>query len=559
MRPTKTKLLFAAALATGAGCNIVQGYEQAGDSLFPEQSTHLASPGLRLVSGQYRELGLVAGSEPYLLARGADDDSGKLVAMRYADPRPCEIPRVVRFTATREPTRPAPLFSYFHEDVQVGTLHFADASCRTYALTFENARLPIAETETSLVVWADTELWLATPETGSREQLARNITDVIGDVFGKRYAVLAEGRLTLFDGDWKAQGTFGDQVSSVLRAGNSLFYRDGGGVHRIVAAESGSRILEDELLLDDACAMGTQDGTWVTLRSPCSGGKLVAIHEPSGLNFTLPFDADSTQVKLWPASGSPGRDPLNDPFWFFYLRSGDSESSQNTLLLRTPEGDEHALGGRATLQQLRLLESGSETYGYALIDVADQVGRYIWWNAAGETRVLAENTMWRPRRLVVDFDGNVGSLAAVSGDRLVVIAQGVPWRAFEYQDPTQAWTVLFHDLQGETGRLSAFYGDLNALQATPKELPFAAPALFAVASNVTALRSASLNDVLSGVIYFTDFDPTTRTGRLEYHNLELRFTARVNDQVADYIVSHDEVLYTVPYGDDAGIWLAPGK
>jgi hypothetical protein len=41
--------------------------------------------------------------------------------------------------------------------------------------------------------------------------------------------------------------------------------------------------------------------------------------------------------------------------------------------------------------------------------------------------------------------------------------------------------------------------------------------------------------------------------------LELRFTARVNEGVSDYIVSDDEVLYSIPYGDDAGIWLAPGK
>jgi hypothetical protein len=65
--------------------------------------------------------------------------------------------------------------------------------------------------------------------------------------------------------------------------------------------------------------------------------------------------------------------------------------------------------------------------------------------------------------------------------------------------------------------------------------------------------------VLSGVSYLTRFDPTTRTGRLEYRNLELRFTARVNNGVSDYLVAHDEILYTIPYGNDAGIWLVPGK
>jgi hypothetical protein len=541
------------------GCDIVQGFQDAGESLFPEQSTHLASPGLRLVSGNYRGLGVVAGSELYLLARGADDDTGKLYVMRYADPHPCEIPRVVSLSATREPTRAAPLFSYFEEDVRRGTLHFADVRCKTYPLTFDDARLPVAETATSVVVWAGTDLWLATPETGRQERLAEEVTGVTRGVFGDRFAVRAKGRWTVFDRTWQELGTFGDEVGSLLRAGKSLFYLDKVGAHRIVVSQDDSRIPEDELLASDACSLGSQDGIWVTVRSPCSGGELVAIHEPSGRSFTLPFDADPEQTKLVPALHSRGLDPLADPFWFFYLRSGESESSQNTLFVRTPAGDEHELGAHATLEQLRLLDSASEPYGYALVDVAGETGRYVWWNAAGETRVLAESVMWRPSRLIVDFDGTVGSVAVTSGARLRVLAERVPWQDFEYRDATKEWTVLFHDMQSESGRLSMFPGGIDELQSTPPDSPLVVPELADVASNAVVLGTSSLDRVLSGVVYLSDFDLSTRTGRLEYRNLELRFTARVNDGVADYVVADDEVLYTVPYGDEAGIWLAPGK
>ncbi len=85
------------------------------------------------------------------------------------------------------------------------------------------------------------------------------------------------------------------------------------------------------------------------------------------------------------------------------------------------------------------------------------------------------------------------------------------------------------------------------------------PQLSSLVSNVIVLSTSSLNDVLSGVIYLTDYDLTTRTGRLDYSSLDLRFSAHVHDGVSDYIVAHDEVLYTVPYGDDAGIWLVSGK
>ncbi|MCY7298535.1 MAG: hypothetical protein LH616_04920, partial [Ilumatobacteraceae bacterium] len=514
---------------------------------------------LRLVSGHYRGLGVMTGSELYLIARGADDETGKFFAMRYADPHPCELPGVGRFSATRDPSRSAPLLAYFHDDSHQGTLHFANAECKAYPFTLEDARLPLGETEQGVVVWAGTDLWLATPETGKQKLLADGVEDVIRGVFGKRNAVRANGRLTVFDASWKAQGTFGQEVGSVLRAGQSLFYLDAAGAHRIVANDADSNVVEDELLASDACMLGSQDGTWVAFRSPCSDGKVLAIHEPTGRTFTLPFDADPRQLKLVPALKSRGRDPLVDPFWFFYLRSGDDDSSKNTLFVRTPAGAELALGAHSTLLQLRLVESARETHGYALVDVDGETGRYVWWNAAGETRVLAEGAMWRPQRLIVDFDGTVGKLAVASGERLLVLANSVPWQAFEYQDDTREWTVLFHDMQAGVGRLSVFPAGLDALQAVPPDKPFTAPELTEMASNVIVFGTSSLNDVLSGVSYLTNFDPTTRTGRLEYRNLELRFTATVKSGVSDYVVSHDEVLYTVPYGADAGIWLVPGK
>jgi hypothetical protein len=554
-------MLVAVLGMAAAGCNIVQGYQDAGDSLFPEQSTHLASPGLRLVSGHYRGVAVIGGSELFMIARGADDDTAALFVMRYAEPQPCEIGGVARYSVTREPSRSAPLLSYFHEDVRRGTLHFADATCKTYALSFDDARLPVAETEQSLVVWAGTDLWLATPETGSQERLATDVTEVTRGVFGGRYVVQANGRLTLFDGDWQAQGTFGNEVSVVLPIGQSLFYVDASGVHRIASSEADSEALEDSLLVKDGCSLGTQDGRWVTLRSPCSGGKVLAIHEPSAGTFTLPFDANPYQLRLLPALNSPGRDPLSDPFWFFYLRSGEVEGSEDTLFVRTPAGDEHALGTHSTLLQLRLHESAddADTYGYALVDVQGETGRYLWWNAAGETRVLAENAMWRADRLIVDFDGTVGNVAVASGDRLRVLAEGVPWQDFEYQDGSKQWTVLFHDMHDGVGRLSVLQDGLDELASVPPDEPFTMPGLTAVASNVVTRGTASLNEVLSGVSYLSDFDMTSRTGRLEYRNLELRFTAQVSEGVSDYVVAHDEVLYTVPYGDDAGIWLAPGK
>jgi hypothetical protein len=553
------------ALAPSAGCNIVQGFQDAGDSLFPEQSTHLDAPGLRLAAGQYSSLDLARGAELYLLSREPDDQSGQLFVVRYADARVCVIPSVGRYSTTTGAQRRFPLLSYFHDGSTRGMLHFADMGCTNFDLEFEDARLPIAETDSGVVIWAGTDLWLATPETGSQMRLAENVDDIIGPVLGQSYGLMTGGRIELFAKDFTVQGLFGQQVSTVRGAGNTLFYMDEAGIHRLVVSQANSQGVADELLAADGCSLGNQDGTWVTFRSPCSGGPVIAIHEPTGRKFTLPFDAKPEQLKLTPARGSPGEDPTRDPFWFFGLRDGADADSENTLVIRTPAGAELTLGAHATLKQLSLQESDSETYGYALVDVAgsgsDKNGRYLWWDSSGQSKALAEHVLAQPSRLVVDFDGSLGKLAVTSGDRLNVLTEGVPWPSFEYTDAGKQWTVLFHDLDLTTqrGTLSAFYGSLDALSATPTDQPFTAPALEAIAHNVGVFRSASLNKLLSGVIYLADFDPVSATGRLEYRSMELRFTALVNNGVSDYRVFQDQLLYTIPRGDNAGIWLVAGK
>ena len=88
------RLLGVVSLTTLVGCNIVQGFQEAGDTLFPQQSTHLAAPGLRLASGHYHSLDVAVGAELFLLARTAHDPGDNLSVMRYAQPQPCSIPGV---------------------------------------------------------------------------------------------------------------------------------------------------------------------------------------------------------------------------------------------------------------------------------------------------------------------------------------------------------------------------------------------------------------------------------------------------------------------------------
>jgi hypothetical protein len=299
-----------------------------------------------------------------------------------------------------------------------------------------------------------------------------------------------------------------------------------------------------------------RDGTWATFHAPCAKGSLHALNEPAGVVYDLDLDADPQYLRLLPARGSPGNNPLADPFWFLFLRDVDTTS---TFVMRDPQGDEHVIGEHATLDHSDLIDTDARSYGYAMVNADGGIADYVYFNAAGETKTLAQRVLTRGGRLVMDWDGGTGTLVAVSGDRLVPIATRVPERGFEFQDSHQQWTVFFNDWRGDSGHLSRMVGTLDALQGTPLEAPFKSPELEEVAPSVGAFTTASLGLLIPGTMFLADYDVIKGTGRLSYENAELRFKATVDNGVSDYLITTNEVLYTIPFGRDRGIWLANGK
>ena len=556
----KTALAWAA-LGLGfatSGCDIVQGFQNAGDTIFPEQSTHLASPPLRLVAGSYRRIDLALGQRLHLLARAAAGGDS-LFAMRYAEPHPCEIASVGSYASTRDPNRSEVLLAYFHESARQGLLHFADTSCRTFDLSVPDARLPLmGETPEAVIVWAGTELRAVDPVQGTSTVLAEQVEDVVVRAFSERSLVRTAGRFQVFGADWKSQGTFGDGIAGLWRAGKVTLYLDKTGLRRLAPGDDDHSV-KDTLIAPDVCRIGMQDSNWMTFYSPCGEQRVVAYSESSGSTFQLTTSADPRALRLLPARGSAGRDPAKDPFFFLFLRNIDPATSLGELVVKMPNGDEHLIGKAATLERSDLVETDSQTYGYGFVDVSGPTGRYVYWNGKGELRELAQNAIVRSRRLIIDFDGTIGKAAVVSGDRLAVVAERVPYQGFEYQDANRQWTVVFHDWYGSSGPLSAFAGTFESLAQTPLDQPLLSPKLETIAPSVQIFRTAQLGSVLPGVVYLADYDATTETGRLEYRNTELRFSAVIDHGVSDYLVTKDEVIYSVPFGEHPGIWLTAGK
>lgn len=541
------------------GCDIVQGFQSAGDTLFPEEATHLNSPGLRLLHGGYRELRFAAGGELYLLARSADDDQSSLYSMRYADPQPCSIPYVGRYTQSQEPTRRSALIAYLDAGARRGTLRFADTTCKSYDMELPDANLPVAETPRGFVVRTGNELRIVDPQRDTNELVADAVDQVIRDAFAGRHVVRTMGRLRIFGRDWRDVGVFGENVGGIGRLRQSLIIESGGGIARLAPLNGDANRVAQTSIAKDACALAIRSDTWATYHSPCEAGRLHAYNERTQKSFELDIEADARFVRLIPARGSPGDDPLRDPFWFFYLRDVDFASGLGTLVVRTPDGKDVEIGSNASITNVEVLELDDAVFGYALVDIVGDTGTLVWWAPDGGTRELAHRVLRDGRRLVVDYDGLTGNLAVTSGDRLKIVARGVPRDGFEYADGARRWTVLFHEFDGSNGKLSLLPGVLDTLASVPLTQPLPEVELEPIAEEIPYRGAALLNHVLPGVAYFSDYDAERGTGTLVYKNLELRFEALVNYGISDFIVAEDEIIYSIPYGDSKGIWVVQGK
>jgi hypothetical protein len=562
LRPARA-VWFASLALLLLGCDIVQGFQSAGDTLFPEEATHLSSPGVRMVRGGYREMRFATGGELFLLVRSSEDGFSGLHAMRYSDPKPCTIPDVVRYATGQEPSRQQALIAYLDVDASKGTLRFADTTCNSYDMQLEEANLPITEIPRGFVVRTGMEIRLVNPQTDTNELIVDAVDRYTRDAFAGRHVVRSQGKLKVFDNEWAPQGVFGENVGNFQRLRQSLLFEDGGDLDRLTPSEDGSRV-EEFTVAKDACAYGIRSDTWATYRSPCKGDEwdLHAFNERTRRTFALEIHADPGYVRMIPARGSPGNDPSKDPFWFFYLVDVDSNTGLGTLMVRTPERRELELGRRASLSNAAFVESNEDTYGYALIDidVEGKTGTLIWWNLDGVTSELARGVLRDAKRTIIDYDGVSGKLAALSGDRLSVVAEGVPGAGFEYQDSEGRWTAIVHDFDGTHGKLSYFDGTLDALEATPLDRRIPHVELEIIEENFAYHGGAALLDhVLPGIAYYVDYDEERRTGTLVYRNLELKFTALVNYGVSDFIVAEDEVIYSIPYGESGGVWVVQGK
>jgi hypothetical protein len=567
--------------ALGAlACDVVQGFQHAGDALFPPVKTYLDAPGYRLVEGGYRQLVLVTSSELFVLARNANSEDDSLYSIRYAVPEPCTIPAVGRYWAGGSVDIGAAWIAFFHDGASRGTLSFSDTGCHVSPLTLPDAELPYARitprgpdgeldgTRMLLLVRSAGRLLLVDPASPDEPRLLIEPADGILSGIGKPGVnfVLSAGTFAAFDAEWNYLATFAEGITAVTSLGESLFFEDVNGIQKATPTVRGGSIAIDvEVLAADGCGLAFPAASrhWIAFFSPCSDRTLTILDDNAGerLQPELVVD-DPRALVLTPKPGLSGTPtPALENVWAYFLRDIDYGAGVGTIVARSPEGTELVLGARGALERVQLDKDGE--YGYALLDVNGETGRYVRWETDGTvtelaTNVLRESTGVNFADLMVDWNGTSGTLVQRVEGELVPVLTRVPRRGFAYQDAHQR-QALFSDFDGKTGTLSI--GERACTPGAPScDREYFIP--HTVARGVWHGSHAFLDErdeFLPGIGFLDLYDEEHEVGRFQYRNLELGFTSVVSEGVSDFVYAGNGMLYAVPFGEGAGIWLARAK
>jgi len=558
-----------------AGCDIVQGFKNAGDALFPPVKTYLDAPGYRLVEGSYTNLILLTSSELYVLARGTKQGDDSLYSIRYAVPTPCTIPAVGHYWAGGNIDLGVAYIAYFHDGGSHGLLSFSDTRCNISTLTLPEAELPLdtyvtppdasGESRMQLVLRSEGRLLMVDPGLGTAEVITETAEAVMVGA-GKNGVtfIYAAGSVQAFSRDWKYIETFGEGLVSLAPADGSLYFEDVNGIQRATPVNHDGKLsIEVKDLSEDGCQLGFPAWAqhWVAFYEPCEERKLAILDLDTDKTTYPDYTVDDPRaLQMSVRAGTVDPPTPAAGVWAFYLRDIDYGLGLGTVVARSPEGKELVLGAHGALERTRL--DPKADYGFTLLDSNGDLGTFARWDFDGNVTEIAHDVLRESpgvsfADLTIDYDGTAGTLAQLVHGEVVPVLDRVPRRRFAYTDIDKR-QALFSDFDGKNGTLSI--GHAACTPDSDCEREYFEPET--IARNVHHPGHAFLDEsepFLPGIGFLDQFDEEHQTGRFQYSNLELGFTSIVSEGVSDFTYAGNGILYAVPYGEGAGIWLARAK
>ncbi|HEY4158031.1 MAG TPA: hypothetical protein VGM29_08035 [Polyangiaceae bacterium] len=606
-----------------AGCNPAGGFVSAGNALVPDQKSYLEQGGTRLIAGSFYDLhlGIQPKVAAYLTARpGQRGDGGRALSVIDAQHQSqCQLSDVAAYDADfARRDMPALTIGYLEssDDSGQGALRFADPLCHPLGLSVPSASWPpldatakngFAVRSAGGLSFADVALDSVRPLVSSFVAAYPLASEVADGGYLFEWVVQGDGQVVLFDQTWHEQARFGSGVDGVAIPNGytqpefSAYYTDSAGLHALELFPLAPDTDTDKLVEPGACQVhpgyrgsdGLDSFEGVVYHSPCSDPALVTRTGRIRYQFAIAGDPSLTRV-LITRSDMPLVATLSDPVpgtsrgslsiatpSAFSSDTSDELEPLDSLYAPLPLGTEYPIADGVEYAWLQwasvpyALANSDGTSGDLItfdvsVDASDPqmvIGPTLLASQVLITSEIADKDHTYPDlnydELLINAAGGVADLAAPCRSDCAgvhVSAPRVPIHGFLAQHDDYFTTsvesrwqgLLLTDFDGASGTLHLAQYWQDDTSTMPVLATGVAPGKFALLDQMQ----------LPGAAFISNVDAASGAGRLEYDNVDLGFRATIHEGVSELLPvlwPESGLIFVVPSGSDAGIWVSIAK
>ncbi len=443
-----------------------------------------------------------------------------------------------------------------------GLVHFVDHNCNEYGSPLQNAKLPdqlFSDPPGYLVdalpdaTSTSTQLLIVDPWSATTTVLAGNVT-----WWGKwapddtSLAVIDNGHFKVFDDKHQVTTDLGTAVTTVLTLATpagSFALLDGGTLRTYLSVTDTAPVD----IAQNVCQPSLDGGGCLFYFSPCDSPQLQCYRADTGTS--TPIDSNvSSPVASHITAGSPNVEVI-------YTKSNSQSGNTDLWSFATGTAPAPIVAGFRSL------------YGWtpspnleidALVNADDNTGQAIRHTIAGDTVLLNSVSVKFSQGLLANFDVNLstGDLYTPMqiGQTPQFLIAGVPWVnkrpsivTSKNTDSIPYGTAVITDATGDIGSLT--------LMRYPSASSPGPDSPRTIASNVPA-GGCKFFDDMNAIAYTENWDDANGVGTFVVHELDLDARTNVSDEVREFQEVKwpaEGVMYIIPSGDRAGIWVAKAE
>jgi hypothetical protein len=552
------------ALACNVGSKIGNGVADFGTSLANPDLITVGGPGTRVAQGHF--------SSP--IVDPWDDDGPVIVAFEFKDDGPHLTMRplsgnsgcgtgIAYSSIVRDKLDNLAQLIAYEEAADAdgyGKVHFVDHKCKEYGEPLNNAKLPTILYEDppgylldARDVDARHQLLVVAPWSNKTTVLASDVTwwqkwsNLVDAV-----AVIDGGHFRIFDARQQLVTDIGTNVTGMVNlpgSSGAFALIDNG---KLLTYQSISDTSPVEVA-SDVCEPVPDSGGCLFFLSPCSERALQCYRADS--KQTDPIDTGVQSVVSGRSGTSDGKIAV------LYTKKGSQDENSRDLWMFTT-GESPQL----------MLPKFSRLYAWtppaaevdALVNADSDIGQVVRHTPAGDTVIIEAVSVNFSQGLLANFDvsRSVGDLYSPVqlGQTPVKIASGVPYVSRQQTIVTSENAATVSYGKATLTNASNAMGDLTLLRYPPTSADGPeSPRI--IASKVPMLHYRFF-EYMNALTYTDEWDADKGVGSLNLYELDLDARTFISDEVREFqevIWPWVGVMYVVPDGDRAGIWVARAK